>query len=136
MNEEIMRVLEMVKADKITPEEGEKLIAAVTGSESAPIRKARYSMLRVRVDVNDPEKTEQAQVNVNVPLSIAKKAAGLMALIPNDAKEELIEKGIDLASIDLVELIEMFEEGEINEELVNVKSGDEVKGATVKIYVD
>ena len=136
MNDEIMRVLEMVKADKITPEEGEKLIAAVTGETTQATRKAKYSMLRVRVDMNDPDKTEQAQVNVNVPLTIAKKAAGLMSLIPNEAKEELLEKGIDLASIDLVELIELFEDGEINEELVNVKSGDEVKGATVKIYMD
>jgi hypothetical protein len=136
MNEEIIRVLEMVKGEKITPEEGEKLISAITGTDSNAIKKSKYSMLRVRVDVRDPEKSEKAKVNVNVPLSVAKKAAGLMHLIPIDAKKELADKGIDLESFDLAELIEMFEDGEINEELVNVVAGDEEKGATVRVYVD
>jgi len=136
MNEEIMKILEMVKSGKITTEEGEKLIAAVSGNQQSPTRKAKYSMLRVRVDANDPDKSDQAHVNVNVPLSVAKKAAGLIALVPNEVKKELINEGIDLTSIDLVGLIEMFEEGEISEELVNITSGDAEKGATVRVYVD
>ncbi len=56
----------------------------------------------------------------NVPLSLAKKAMGLVSLMPKDVKKELNESGIDLDAIDLKELIEMFENGEITEELVNV----------------
>ena len=93
-------------------------------------------MLRVRVDVTDPEKKDQAKVNINVPLALAKKAAGLIALIPNDAKAELAAKGIDLSSIDIAELIGMFEDGLITEELVNVQACDDEKGARVRIYVD
>ena len=93
-------------------------------------------MLRVRVDVKDPEKSEQARVNVNVPLAIAKKAMGLLSLIPKEAKVELEQNGIDLSQIDLKGLIEMFEDGEIDEDLVDVVTGDEQKGATVKVYVD
>ena len=137
MSEEVLRILEMVKSGKITPEEGEKLISAIgEGGEVKKSTAGKRSMLRIRVDVADPEKSEQAKVNVNIPLAIAKKAAGLLALVPKDVKSELEQEGIDLNAIDLKELIELFEDGEINEELVNVVTGDETKGATVKIYVD
>lgn len=136
MNEEVLKVLEMIREGKLTPEEGEKLLAAM-GSD-APAKKPgkKNSMLRVRVDVKDPDKKEVARVNANVPLALAKKAVGLMSLIPKDAKAELAEKGIDLDHINLKELIEMFEDGIINEELVSVDAGDDERGARVKVYVD
>jgi hypothetical protein len=138
MNEEVLKVLEMIKEGKISPEEGEKLLSAMrTGDQpDAPRAKAKNSMLRVRVDVTDPEKKEQAKVNINVPLTLAKKAAGLISLIPKDAKAELAEKGIDLEAINIAELIGLFEDGLLTEELVNVEAGDEEKGARVRVYVD
>jgi hypothetical protein len=139
MNEEVIKVLEMIKEGKITPEEGEKLLTAMRmgdGAEPPKAKKSRYTMLRVRVDVTDPEKKDAAKVNVNVPLTLAKKAAGLIALIPKDTKAELAAKGIDLESINIAKLISMFEDGLITEELVNVQAGDDEKGARVRIYVD
>lgn len=138
MNEEILKVLEMIKEGKITPEEGEKLLSAMRTEDKpdAPKAKAKNSMLRVRVDVTDPDKKEQAKVNVNVPLTLAKKAAGLISLIPKEAKAELADKGIDLEAINIAELIGLFEDGLLTEELVNVEAGDEEKGARVRVYVD
>jgi hypothetical protein len=136
MSEETMRVLQMVKDGKITPEEGEKLISAMDESDAPRQKKTKYTMLRVRVDVADPKKSEQAKVTINVPLTLAKKAAGLLSLVPKDTKAELSDQGIDLDGIDLKELIEMFEDGEITEELVTVDAGDDEKGAKVRIYVD
>lgn len=137
MSEEVLRILEMVKSGRITPEEGEKLISAIgEGGEAKKPAVSKRSMLRVRVDVKDPEKKEEAKITVNVPLAIAKKAAGFLALIPKEAKAELEAEGIDLNAIDIKGLIEMFEDGEITEELVNVVTGDETKGATVRVYVD
>lgn len=138
MNEEVLKVLEMIREGKITPEEGEKLLSAmqIDSKPEAPKAKAKNTMLRVRVDVTDPEKKEQAKVNVNVPLTLAKKAAGLISLIPKDAKTELANQGIDLEAIDIAELIGMFEDGLLTEELVNVQAGDDEKGAKVRIYVD
>lgn len=136
MNEETKKVLEMVKEGKITVEEGEKLIAAMNESDKPRQSKSKYSMLRIRVDVKDPGKDDEAKVTLNVPLTLAKKAAGLLALVPKDTKKDLNDKGIDLDSIDIKELIELFELGEADEELVNIVTGDEQKGATVRIYVD
>lgn len=134
MNEEVLKVLEMVKSGRVTPEEGEKLLSAIGVGEEAP--KKRASMLRVRVDAHDPNKEDQAKVNINIPLSLAKKMTGLVRLVPKETKDELEDKGIDLDAINLKELIEMFEDGELTEELVNVDAGDETKGAKVRIYVD
>ena len=93
-------------------------------------------MLRVRVDTTDPAIENQAKVNVNIPLSVSKKAAGFLSLVPKDVKSDLSEQGIDLDSIDLKGLIEMFENGELTEELVNVEAGTPEKGAIVRVYVD
>ncbi len=136
MNEEVLKVLEMVREGKISPEDGEKLLSAMGTEASAKKSGKKNSMLRVRVDVKDPDKKEQARVNVNVPLALAKKAVGLMTFIPKDIKKELAEQGINLDEINLQELIELFEDGEISEELVNVDTGDDVQGAKVKVYVD
>lgn len=136
MNDEILQVLEMVKNGKITTEEGERLIAAIQPNEKQTVSKNSKSMLRVRVDTTDPAIENQAKVNVNIPLSVAKKAAGFLSLVPKDVKSDLSEQGIDLDSIDLKGLIEMFENGELTEELVNVEAGTPEKGAIVRVYVD
>lgn len=141
MNEEVLKVLEMVKSGRISTEEGEKLLSAIGTPEGGESKKGtpsgkRATMLRVRVDVDDPEKTDQAKVTINVPLSLAKKLTGLVKLIPKEAKAELDEKGIDIDAINLPELIELFEAGELDEELVNIDATDGGKGAKVRIYVD
>jgi hypothetical protein len=59
-----------------------------------------------------------------------------MSFVPKEAKKELADQGINLDDINLKELIEMFEDGEITEELVNVDTGDDVQGAKVRVYVD
>lgn len=142
MNEEVLKVLEMVKEGKITLEEGEKLLVALKQSEPEAAteaeptkKKLKNSMLRIRIDAKD-NGDDAAKVNVNVPLALAKKAAGLLSLVPKDAKKELNANGIDLDSIDIKELVDLFEMGELDEELVNIQAGDEEEGATVKIYVD
>jgi hypothetical protein len=43
-----------------------------------------------------PDIENQAKVNVNIPLSVAKKAAGLLSLVPKDVKTDLNDKGINL----------------------------------------
>ncbi len=141
MNEESMKILTMIEQGKITAEEGRKLLDAMGDEPSeiksmqsaAPEKKNR--ILRVVVDTKG-QGEDNARVRVNVPLQVAKKLAGLTALIPKDAKAEMMDNGIDIDAIDLEELIGMFQDGLIDENLVDVEAGDEGKGASVKIYVD
>ena len=140
MSNETLKILEMVQNGKITPEQGAELIAAMDGSQNADDaktqRKPKRKMLRIRVNSVDPAKPDKANINLNIPLALAKKAVGLLSLIPRDAKSDLHEQGIDLDGIDIRALIEMFENGDVPADLVNLDSGDEKKGAKVHIYVD
>lgn len=142
MNEEALKVLKMIEEGKITAEEGKKLLEALDEpaeegprpfKSAAPEKKNR--ILRVVVDTQGYGE-EDARVRVNVPLDVAKKLAKFTALIPKDAKKEMQDNGIDIDAIDLEGLIEMFLNGEIDENLVDVESGNNGKGASVKVYVD
>ena len=144
MNEEVMKVLEMVKSGRITPEEGEKLLNALRMStsgtsaagEESTRPKPRATMLRIRVDADDPAHEDRAKININVPLSLGKKLTALTKLIPKQTRDELDEKGIDISEINLKELIGMFEDGTIDGDLVNIDAGDDGSGAKVRIYVE
>lgn len=135
MNEEIVQILNMVKDGKITSEEGENLISIIVGEED-PVRTPPKKMLRMNIEVNDEEDADSTVVKVNVPLAIAKHAANLISLTPKNVQEELIENGIDLKAMDIPGLLDMFANGEISEELINVQTGDEKNGVKVRIYVD
>jgi hypothetical protein len=141
MNEEALKVLKMIEEGKITADEGKKLLEALSSGEeevkekktAAPDKKNK--ILRVIVDTKGQD-VENARVRINIPLEVAKKFAGLTALIPKEAREEMLDKGVDIDAINLEELIGMFESGLIDENLVDVEAGNSGKGATVKVYVD
>ena len=138
MSEDTRRILDMVKNGIITEEEGEKLIEALYEKEKPRKNIKKKSTLRVRIDAKDDNGRDKATVNVNLPLVLAKKITGLTSLVPKSAKVELNDQGIDLDSIDLAELIGMFEDGEIDEDLVNIDATDSEGDGTakVRIYVD
>jgi len=142
MNEEAMKILKMIEEGKITADEGKKLLDALTDApdetpraakSAAPEKKNR--ILRVIVDTKGHGE-EDARVRVNVPLDVARKLAKFTAVIPKDAKQEMRDSGIDIDAIDIEGLLEMFLNGEIDENLVDIESGNNGKGASVKIYVD
>lgn len=138
MSDDIRRILDMVKNGVITDSEGEKLIEALYEKEKPRKNIKKKSTLRVRIDAKDGGGRDKATVNVNIPLVLAKKITGLTSLVPKSARVELHDQGIDLDAIDLAELIEMFENGEIDEDLVNIDATDDNSDdlAKVRIYVD
>ncbi|MFZ5974226.1 MAG: SHOCT-like domain-containing protein [Bacillota bacterium] len=142
MNEESLKILKMIEVGKITAEEGSKLLEALgdTPDETAQLRASaapekKDRILRVVVDTRGHGE-EDAKVRVNIPLEVAKKVAKFTAVIPKDAKKEMQENGIDIDAIDLEGLIEMFVNGQIDENLVDIETGNNGKGASVKVYVD
>ncbi len=141
MNQEILKVLDMVKDGKISVEEGENLISVLTSESSTSqsiSKNTEHKKLLVKVLTIDKEGKEKTNVDVNLPLKLAKIMASFMTMIPQEAQTNMKEKGIDLSSIDLTELIELFENNEIDSELVNVKSTDDENGetTTVRVYVE
>ncbi|MEX1377011.1 MAG: hypothetical protein AB1Z23_05975 [Eubacteriales bacterium] len=134
MSDEIKKILDMVSNGTITQDEGEQLIEAIYQKDEETKVTKKNKTLRVRVTSNEGDK-EKATVNVNIPLVLAKKISGLTKLVPNQVKSDLTDQGIDLDSIDIKELIEMFESGEITEDLVDIDVEGE-NPAKVRVYVD
>lgn len=145
-SDEKLKILQMVQSGKITSEDAIKLLDAIGEDETevkaepmtitasaGPKNKKRY--LRVRINANDTE-NGKAKVNVNIPLQLAKKVTGIMKFIPNNVKDDLQKDGIDLDGMDIAGMIEMIENGEMDENLVDIEAGEDGKGATVKVYVD
>jgi hypothetical protein len=122
MSDERIRILRLVAEGKATPEEAERLLSAVGKEVSVPAAKGTPRYLRVTVDSSDGDK-----VNIRVPLALVRAGMKFSALVPREAREQMEEKGIDLAALstmDTEELIEALKELEVN---VDSHDGDVVK---------
>jgi len=139
MNDEKIRIMEMVKEGKITASEGLELISALEdgeGTAPAPLTRTSGRFLRVRVSGEKGMK-----VNVNVPLELIKIASRLagvgLGLIPKEARDEMEKKGIDLAKIDFEEMVRLIDEGMADMHIVDVDIDDPKEGKMrVEVYVD
>jgi len=57
-------------------------------------------------------------------------------VIPDSAKGEMEKEGFNIDELNLKELLEAIENGEMDEEIVDIDVDEEGGGAKVKIYVD
>lgn len=137
MNDEKLKILEMIQQGKITAAEGLELLKALEETDTKAETPVNYSkrFLRVRVD---GEKTPK--VNVNIPMNLIKSVTKLanvaMAFIPAEAKGEMEKKGIDLEQL-LTELIKELEQGTSDGKLVDVDVDDPHEGRIkVEVFVD
>ena len=120
MGNETLEIIEMVKNNRITAEEGAKLIEALKQkSETPPTSKAKW--LKIMVQERGQEKPS---VNVKLPLGLTKL---ISKFIPKSKREVLKGKGIDLDGIlsgDLLNELKTHSEPLID---VNNPSGNKVK---------
>lgn len=137
MNNEKMKVLEMIQAGKLTAAEGLDLLKALDDTEFRPSEAAAGSrFLRIRVASG-----QQSKVNVNIPLSLLKVATKFVGVgvnfIPEEARREMAKKGLDLAKLDFDELLALIDQGLVDGKLVDVDTEDEYSGRTrVEVYVE
>lgn len=89
----------------------------------------------LRVIVTSSSGVQKA--NVNIPLGLVKVAVKFgMGFIPEKARAEMLQKGIDLAQIDLDELVRLIDEGVSDGRLVDVDVDDPKEGRIrVEVYV-
>jgi hypothetical protein len=112
MGEGTKKILEMLHQGKISVEEAENLLAAIS-SESASTEGPTTGVgakkyLRIQVEPDEGGD----RVNVRIPLKLIRAGLKLAAFLPNDAQSQvrhaLQEKGIDLSKLtpaDLEELV-------------------------------
>ena len=91
MNEDRKRILAMLAEGKITADEAERLLDAMTrpsaGVTTLDAPRANGGPKYFRVEVNATE--DQAKVNVRVPIALLRAGVRLAALIPPRAREEV-----------------------------------------------
>jgi hypothetical protein len=104
MSEERKKILEMLAEGKISVEEAERLLSALseTDAESGSGERTGSSKLKyLRVVVEPGEGSEKAErVNIRVPIKLIRAGIKLASLLPNDVQgkvdDALKEKGISL----------------------------------------
>ncbi len=126
MNQEKIKILEMIQSQTITPQEGAELLKALEdpkGNDLKIKKKEAFKMFKIRIKSSDGDK-----VNVQIPLEFAKVALRSQKGIPNLSKKmENMDVDIDFEQI--LDLIEQGTDGKI----VDIESGD---GDTVQIYIE
>jgi hypothetical protein len=143
MTQERKQVLDMLAQGKITVQDAERLLdklsaigtsvpeseagrtAAVgpePSGEGGASRSGRPKYLRVLVDSSKGDK-----VNIRVPLSLVRAGIKLKAVMPEHARQQLSEKGIDLSNLGGLEGEELLQAlRELNVD-VDAADGDKVR---------
>ena len=109
MADEKMRILNMLSEGKITPEEAEKLLAAL--DKQTPPRSGEKTLLdsmenkNLYVQVQPKEGKTSERVSVKVPFALLKAGLNIAGLIPQDAQDKInssmSEKGMNFNLNDL-----------------------------------
>lgn len=136
MNSEKLKILKMVQEGKLNAEDSLELLNALEETTAKADSRAAGRFLRVRVNGHHAKK-----VNVNIPLNLLKVASKLagfgMSFIPQEAREEMEKKGIDLTKLDIEELVDLIEQGLSDGKLVDIDVDDPEEGRIqVEVFVD
>lgn len=141
MNEERMQILNMVAEGKITPQEGEQLLAALDPPEGKPREsvipmergEGEIKYLFVKVEPK-PGAPNAEMVNIRVPLALVKAGIDFMKLIPQEAQSSVSDamgkSGVNwdpsiLKNLDYDGLVQIM--AELN---VDIETSEQ----TVKVY--
>ncbi len=101
MGDDKRKILEMIGAGTITPEEGEKLLDALSRSDERKDDEVPdFKNKSLYIDVRSKKKEENKEkVHIRIPFTLLKAGINIMAMIPKEAKEnidsKLKEKNID-----------------------------------------
>jgi hypothetical protein len=139
MNEEKLKVLNMVAEGKISAEEGAKLLDALDKKEEKKTEAFKVSHEKgninyLFVDISPKSDKNKEKVHVKVPLALVRAGVNIASMLPTDVRDKvndaMDEKGMkfDLSSIkpeNIEELIQALEEME-----VNIDSEEQ----TIKVY--
>lgn len=137
MNAERRKVLEMLSAGKITPDEAERLLnrlaadgadtptaEAEAGPEGGNVKAGAGKLRYLRVFVDKPDRDN---VNIRLPLKLVRTGIKLSALVPGKAGRQLAEQGIDLSHLGKLsgeDLDNALAELDIN---IETEKGDKVR---------
>ena len=130
------RILELLSQGKITVEEADQLLRAVSGSPAQPnthaaapdadeARREPPKWFRLTIDKPAREGRPPKQVTIRVPMAVIRGGARLGAMFPRVAGDRVTQKlrdqGIDIAAIDFSQIENVL--GELGETTIDVDEG-------------
>jgi hypothetical protein len=142
MSNEKERIINMLDEGKINAEDAAKLLGALGDNSESGEPKPKVSdnpalrgkKLRVNVDIKGEDR-EKVDVNIALPLALAKVASGIITnVIPKEVNKELEAEGINLGALNLGEIVDALTD--TDEDIINVDiDGDGGEKVKVKVYV-
>ncbi len=137
MDQEAVDILEMVKAGKVSAEQGAQLLEALKTQSSAvaTVGGPRAKFVRVKVDISGKDK-ETVAVNLNIPVALADLALKLAEgakFQQGDQQIVLGEYVKKMSGMDMGTILQLVKEGAAGK-LVDVNVGGS-DGETVKVEV-
>lgn len=150
MNTEKQKILEMLENGQITATEAAQLLDAIGGaggntSDRAAGGSSSVSSVvvasntgngskKLRVKVNGLAEQSPINVDVAIPLALARVADSIIAnCMPTAAHEELSKQGINIKELKIGEMIDTLES--LDEDIVNVDIDNEDAKMKVRVYV-
>ena len=146
MNTEKQKILDMLAQGQINADEAARLLecleeAPAAGRAAQPVSgeprpQGRLSGKKLRVEVKgDMEEGKKMDVNVSVPLALARYVDNLIAsCLPDAANQELMKQGINLRQINIGQLAEALED--LDEDIVNADIKQDEMDLKVRVYVE
>lgn len=144
MNEERKRILDMLEDGTITADEAMMLLEQLESDgkgPQAPMQAPASAggrpgerMLRVRGVFYEPSKSKPTNINVNLPLKLAKLAGKIIGALPDSARRRMDAQGINLQDIDWDDIIETL--ADTGGDIVNVTFDEGDGSGTLRVYVE
>lgn len=143
MNDERMKVLELLEKGAISAEEATQLLDAIDTQESRKENmmqqreeNARLQGKKLRVQVNgDAKDIKNMNINVSIPLVLARHVDNIIAnTVPKAANDELKEHGVDLGAINLSAIVDTLED--LDEDIVQADIDSDETKLQVRVYVE
>jgi len=140
-------VLSLLAQHKLSVDEAMAELAALDEAEAAqpaspnaaaetPRRGERAKFLRIIVQVkgNQGDEKGDADIDMCLPLVLARAIGPLVGLIPPEAQARIKEQGLDLSTLDINAFIDGLD-GTDAREIVSLQVNDAEKGRFVKVNI-
>lgn len=139
MNNERQKILDMIDQGTITAADGARLLECLGESQEKESEMAhetarRMKGKRLRILVTGREEGKKLNVDVKVPLVLARYADNIIQnVVPEKAQNGIKEKGIDLKGLNLSEIVDVFEE--LEEDILDVHILEEEEGTDLQVRI-
>lgn len=142
MNADKQKILDMINEGTVSAADGARLLECLSDTEKEEQLQVQETARRMkgrklRIQVNGIAEGNKMNVNVSVPLVLAKYADNIIqTCVPKSAMDGIQKEGFDLRSLNISAIVDAFED--IDEDIVNVEidQPEENTDMKVRVYVE